>query len=106
MALGQRGLGILDISGAHQRLSNEDGSIWITYDANIYNFEELARELAYKGGRFSSRSDSEVLVHLYEEDGPDFLERLNGMSAVAIWDVGAIATYRNSSPDRPKAKVG
>jgi len=87
VALGQRNLSIIDISGGqHQPLSNEDGSIWITCDGAIYNFQELAEELVLKGHRFSSKSDTEILVHLYEEEGPDFLRRLNGMFALAVWD--------------------
>ena len=86
VALGHRRLSILDVSGPHQPLSTDDGSICITYDGEIYNSQELAEELVLKGHRFVYKSDIEVMVHLYEEEGPDFLRRLNGMFALAIWD--------------------
>ncbi len=94
IALGSRRLAILDLSaGGHMPISNEDGTVWITYNGEIYNFADLRRELEGKSNahRFRSRTDTEVVVHLYEEYGPDRLKdclnRLNGMFALAICDL-------------------
>lgn len=86
-ALGHRRLSIIDLrpEGA-QPMTNEDGSIAVVVNGEIYNFRELRRELEARGHHFKSRTDSEVLVHLYEEDGPEFLDRLRGMFALALWD--------------------
>ena len=86
VALGHRRLSIIDLEGGHQPLSNEDGTIWVVFNGEIYNFPELTEELIGKGHRFRTHCDTEVLVHLYEEEGPEFVNRLNGMFAVAIWD--------------------
>jgi asparagine synthase (glutamine-hydrolysing) len=86
VALGQRRLSIIDVEGGHQPLSNEDGTVWVTFNGEIYNFPELMEELIAKGHRFRTRCDTEVLVHLYEEEGPEFVRHLNGMFAVAVWD--------------------
>ncbi len=86
IALGAQRLSIIDISGGHQPISNEDKSIWIVFNGEIYNFQELRYFLERKGHRFRSRSDTEVVLHLYEEYGPQCVERLNGMFALAIWD--------------------
>ncbi len=67
-------------------MSNEDGTIWITYNGEIYNYRELADELKKKGHQFKSDTDTEVILHLYEEEGPNAVNRLNGMFAFAIWD--------------------
>jgi asparagine synthase (glutamine-hydrolysing) len=88
VALGSRRLAIIDLSPAgHQPMSNEDGTVWVTYNGEIYNFLSLRDELIKRGHRFRSNTDSEVLVHGYEEWGIErLLGRLRGMFAFAIWD--------------------
>jgi asparagine synthase (glutamine-hydrolysing) len=86
--LGSRRLAILDLSPlGHMPMSNEDRSVWITYNGEIYNFAELRHELESKGHRFVSHTDTEVVLHLYEHEGPDCVKRLNGMFAFAICDL-------------------
>jgi asparagine synthase (glutamine-hydrolysing) len=88
VGLGHRRLSIIDPTPAgHQPMSDALGQVWITYNGEIYNFLELRRDLEARGYRFRSKTDTEVLVYLYLAEGPDFLKRLNGMFALAIWDV-------------------
>src|SRR6266550_6210246 len=88
VGLGSRRLAILDLSpDGHMPMSNEDGSVWITYNGEIYNFADLRHELEAKGHRFRSHTDTEAVIHLYEEYGADCLNRLNGMFAFAICDL-------------------
>jgi len=88
IGLGSRRLAILDLSPlGHMPMCNEDGTVWITYNGEIYNFAALRRDLESKGYRFASHTDTEVLLHLYEQDGPDCVKRLNGMFAFAICDL-------------------
>ncbi len=88
IGLGSRRLAILDLSPVgHMPMCNEDRSIWITYNGEIYNFADLRRELEGKGHHFVSRTDTEVILHLYEQEGPDCVNRLNGMFAFAICDL-------------------
>jgi asparagine synthase (glutamine-hydrolysing) len=85
--LGHRRLAIIDLSDlAAQPMANDDGSLWLTYNGEIYNYVELMGELEARGHRFRSRSDTEVILRAYEEWGPDCLARFNGMFAFAIWD--------------------
>jgi asparagine synthase (glutamine-hydrolysing) len=88
VGLGSRRLAILDLSpDGHMPMCNEDRTIWITYNGELYNFAELRRELESKGHRFASNTDTEVVIHLYEQEGPDCVKRLNGMFAFAICDL-------------------
>ena len=86
IGLGFRRLSIIDLQSGHQPLSNEDGSIWIVFNGEIYNYQELRAFLLSKGHVFKTQTDTEVIVHLYEEFGPGCLEKLRGMFAFAIWD--------------------
>jgi asparagine synthase (glutamine-hydrolysing) len=86
VALGHRRLSIIDLAGGAQPLSNEDGSIWVSYNGELYNEPALRAELEAKHHRYRTACDTETLVHLYEEEGPEFVRRLNGMFALAIWD--------------------
>lgn len=86
IALGQRRLRIIDLAGGHQPMSNEDESIWVTFNGEIYNFRELRADLQKRGHRFATASDTEVIVHAYEEDGERCVERFRGMFAFALWD--------------------
>src|SRR5689334_22477001 len=85
-ALGHTRLSVVDVAGGRQPLSNEDGSIWVTFNGEVFNHRELRAELVAKGHRFRTQSDTEVLVHLYEDAGADAVHRLNGQWALAIWD--------------------
>ena len=85
-ALGMRRLSIIDLSGGHQPIHNEDQNVWVVFNGEIYNFPELRLELESRGHRFYTRTDTEVIVHLYEEFGADCVRRLRGMFAIAIWD--------------------
>ena len=87
VGLGHRRLSIIDLSpSGHQPMKNEDGSIFLVFNGEIYDFEEIRADLKEKGHRLSSRTDSETIIHLYEDEGTDFLDRLNGMFAFALWD--------------------
>jgi len=86
LGLGMRRLSIIDIEGGHQPMSNEDGSVWIIFNGEIYNFSDLRRELQSKGHIFRTRSDTETVIHAYEEWGLDALSKLNGMYGFALWD--------------------
>ena len=86
VALGMRRLSIIDLEGGHQPMSNEDGSVWIVFNGEVYNYRELRHDLEQRGHIFRTDSDTEVIVHLYEESGPQCVDRLRGMFAFAIWD--------------------
>jgi len=85
-ALGIRRLSIIDLATGHQPIHNEDKTVWIVLNGEIYNFPEIKRDLVARGHAFYTNSDTEVIVHLYEERGADFVQALNGMFAVALWD--------------------
>ncbi|HEX2249130.1 MAG TPA: asparagine synthase (glutamine-hydrolyzing) [Gemmatimonadales bacterium] len=86
LGLGMRRLSIVDLAGGHQPMTNEDGSIVVVFNGEIYNFPSLHEELVSKGHRFGTSCDTEALVHLYEEHGEGMVARLRGMFAFAIWD--------------------
>ena len=86
LGIGMRRLSIIDLSTGHQPIRNEDGSVWVVYNGEIYNYRELRRFLEAKGHRFYTATDTEVIVHLYEELGEDFVTRLAGMFGLALWD--------------------
>jgi asparagine synthase (glutamine-hydrolysing) len=87
VGLGHRRLSIIDVAGGAQPLSNEDGTVWVTYNGEIYNFVEIHDQLVKLGHCFRTRCDTEVLVHAYEAWGDDFVTRLNGMFAFALHDI-------------------
>jgi asparagine synthase (glutamine-hydrolysing) len=99
-ALGHVRLSIIDLSGGAQPMANEDGSVWIVFNGEIYNYRALRDELLAKGHVFKTESDTEVIVHLYEELGARCVERLRGMFAFAIWDA------RNGSLFLARDRVG
>jgi asparagine synthase (glutamine-hydrolysing) len=86
IALGMRRLSIIDVAGGHQPIANEDQTVWVVCNGEIYNFKELRADLESRGHVFRSRSDTEVIVHLYEEEGIGLFKRLRGMFAIALWD--------------------
>jgi asparagine synthase (glutamine-hydrolysing) len=86
VALGFRRLSIIDVSGGHQPLTNEDHSLMLVFNGEIYNHRGLRKRLESRGHRFRTQSDGEVILHLYEEQGADFINTLNGIFAFALWD--------------------
>ena len=86
IGLGHQRLSIIDLSGGHQPMSNEDGTVWITFNGEIFNYLELRQDLVKRGHKFSTQSDTEVIIHLYEDYGTECLKHLNGQFAFAIWD--------------------
>lgn len=86
VGLGFRRLSIIDLAGGHQPMCNEDHSVWMVFNGEIYNYRELRKRLEGSGHQFSSDSDTETIIHLYEDLGPKCFEHLNGMFAIAIWD--------------------
>lgn len=85
-AFAHRRLSIIDLAHGHQPVSNEQGDVWLVYNGEIYNFQELREELLARGHQFQTHCDTEVIVHLYEEEGPDCVRKLNGMFAFALFD--------------------
>src|SRR3984885_526116 len=87
LGFGFRRLSIIDLAGGHQPMSDQDESVWVVFNGEIYNFLELRRELEGYGHVFRTKSDTEVIVHGYKQWGDEVLNRLNGMFGLAIWDV-------------------
>jgi asparagine synthase (glutamine-hydrolysing) len=86
VGLGMRRLSIIDLATGHQPIGNEDGTVWVVCNGEVYNFADLRRALAARGHRFRTASDTEVIVHLYEDHGSRCVDRLRGMFAFALWD--------------------
>ncbi len=86
LGIGMRRLSIVDVAGGHQPLSNEDGTLWIVFNGEIYNHLALREQLIARGHRYNTHSDTETVIHLYEEYGADCVRHLRGMFAFAIWD--------------------
>ena len=86
VGLGHRRLSIIDLAGGLQPMCNEDRTIWVTYNGEIYNFKDLRSDLEKSGHIFTTSSDTEVIIHAYEEYGVECVHKFNGMFAFAIWD--------------------
>src|SRR5713226_3267189 len=86
VGFGFRRLSIIDLKTGQQPLSNEDGTVWIVFNGEIYNHASLRRTLEARGHRYRSHSDTETIIHLYEEYGTDCVQHLRGMFTFAIWD--------------------
>src|SRR3990172_12931045 len=86
VGLGHRRLAIIDLTTGAQPMANEDESVWISFNGEVYNFQELRLELEARGFRFRTNSDTEVILRAYEAYGPDCVKKLRGMFAFAIWD--------------------
>ena len=84
--IAMRRLSVIDLAGGHQPISNADDTLWLVCNGEIYNYRELRSELQAKGFRFKTNSDVEVLLHLYDAEGDEFVHRLNGMFDFALWD--------------------
>jgi len=103
VSIGIRRLSIMDVEGGHQPLCNEDRSVWVVCNGEIYNHPQLRKDLRVRGHRFSTSSDTEVLVHLYEEYGADLVQALDGMFAFALWDErrGRLLLARDRFGEKP-----
>jgi asparagine synthase (glutamine-hydrolysing) len=86
VGLGHARLSVIDLSSGPQPIHNEDKTLWVVFNGEIYNYKELRQSLQERGHRFHTATDTEVLLHLYEEHGLDLLDHLNGQYAMAIWD--------------------
>jgi asparagine synthase (glutamine-hydrolysing) len=86
IGLGHRRLAVIDLPGGRQPIANEDDTVRVVFNGEIYNYKPLRADLISRGHRFRTESDTEVIVHLYEEHGEAFVDRLHGMFAIALWD--------------------
>ena len=105
VGLAHRRLAIVDVAGGQQPMANEDGTVWITYNGEIYNHAALRPGLEARGHRYRTRSDTETILHLYEEEGERCVERLQGMFAFALWDRTAAAAAAGARPPGHQAAV-
>ena len=103
VGLAHRRLSIIDLDTGHQPIGNEDGTVQIVFNGEIYNFPELRDQLIAKGHAFRTRSDTETIVHAYEEWGPECVTRFRGMFAFAIWDANRSSAAPGSPPATPGA---
>src|SRR5687768_2879372 len=87
-AIAHRRLSIVDLSGGHQPMSNETGTVWVVFNGEIYNHADVRRELQARGHQYANKSDTETIVHAYEEWGDDCVHKFRGMFAFALWDAG------------------
>src|SRR6185369_13905156 len=103
LGMANRRLSIIGLRDGRQPISNEDETVWTVFNGEIYNYPDLRQELEARGHRFRTSTDTEVLVHLYEDHGPAFVERLNGMFAIALWDDRArrLLIYRDRLGEKP-----
>ncbi len=103
VSIGIRRLAVMDVEGGHQPLCNEDGSVWVAFNGEIYNHRQLREDLRALGHRFTTSSDTEVLVHLYEEYGEELVHALDGMFAIALWDErrGRLLLARDRFGEKP-----
>jgi asparagine synthase (glutamine-hydrolysing) len=103
LGMANRRLSIVGLFDGRQPIGNEDGSVWTVFNGEIYNYPDLRRELEARGHTIRTHTDTEVLVHLYEDDGPDFVHRLNGMFAIALWDKRRrrLFIYRDRLGEKP-----
>ena len=103
VGLGMPRLSIIDVVGGHQPIHNEDKSLWIVFNGEIYNFQELRKRLIKKGHKFYTNSDTEVIVHLYEDVGEDCVSHLRGMFAFAnkIWALLCLEVWSITQPEVP-----
>src|SRR5438093_166412 len=86
VGLSMRRLAVIDLATGQQPIANESRDVWVVFNGEIYNYDDLRRDLVARGHRLSTSSDTETIVHLYEEHGIDFVDRLRGMFAIALWD--------------------
>jgi asparagine synthase (glutamine-hydrolysing) len=103
VSIGIRRLAVMDVAGGHQPLSNEDGSVWVAFNGEIYNHQRLREDLRAMGHTFATSSDTEVIVHLYEEYGEELVHALEGMFALALWDErrGRLLLARDRFGEKP-----
>ena len=104
VGLGMRRLSIIDVAGGRQPIHNEDKSVWAVFNGEIYNYDELRDDLERRGHHFYTKSDTETLVHLYEEYGDAGVTRLRGMFAYALWDERRQPAFRGPRPARPSSR--
>src|SRR5690349_7586545 len=86
LGMGMRRLSIIDVDGGHQPICNENGSVSVVFNGESYNYRELRRQLQQRGHQFRTQTDTEVIVHAYEENGVDCVRLFNGIFAFALWD--------------------